>query len=173
MFWQLPPADPGMDTLAHPLLDSAPMRLTRPVDLNRLLAFASQRDMRQILHGQNIQPEVFFSGDGPNPARDLYAVEEAGEVTGWACTHKFHERPGYAPALRYDTDFRTHAAATALFSACAAAAAASGTRRFVSLVRSDAHDRLRWYRSGVFLQAGTLALPADLELFVFIRALAA
>jgi L-amino acid N-acyltransferase YncA len=164
-----------MQTLTHRRLD---LRIATAPEFTRMLSENLEHDIwRYVLKPRFFSVEACV-GEVCDPHKPGYAClcfDEAGELAGWGCCFRFHERVGYAGTLQMvvysgsdeTSDEMSDALHDVLYAACESACRRQAAHTLVALVDSRMKAAYRWFSRSVFSACGAIDLRDDARLHVF------
>jgi hypothetical protein len=109
--------------------------------------------------------------DPRKPGYACLCFDETGQIAGWGCCFRFHERLGYAGTMQMviysETDEMSDALHNVLYEACKTACRRDAAHTLVALIDSRMTAAYRWFSRGVFNACGAIDLRDGARLHVF------
>lgn len=160
-----------MQTLTQRRLD---LRIATAAEFTRMVSETLDHDIwRYVLKPRFFSVEACVAEvcDPHKPGYACLCVDEAGQIAGWGCCFRFHERIGYAGTLQMvvysETDDMSDALHTLLYEACEAACRRQAGHTLIALVDSRMKAAYRWFSRSVFSVCGAIDLRDGACLHVF------
>jgi L-amino acid N-acyltransferase YncA len=106
----------------------------------------------------------------------LYDNDSTGQLLGWACSLRFHERAGYSGTAHFVMDAAERPdwqqPAAVLLEECERQGRAAGVHTLISFVTTETPQRVLWHRVSGFEHCGLISIRRRHEMHVFCRRLA-